>query len=431
MKLKIFEAFQQETGTDNEKKHGISLWQAAIFIAAQIAGSGVLALPKAASDAGGWLGLGIMLVLCVNATFSGAHLGLCWAIAEKHYPDLKAHVRNPYSTLGEKAYGKWLSVLISIAMQIELIGTGTVFLLLSAQIIETLLLPYNLSVNACVWLLVLAALLCPAMWLGSPKDFWQFGVGALLTTLTTCIIATVESINDASSGLLPPPDTSVTLTPKSFFLGFGVIIFSFGGASTFPTIQNDMREREKFPLSVVIAFMAIIAMYLPVTAAGFAVYGHNVQSSILNSISSGPAVTAAQILIALHLLTAFVILTNPATQNIEYLLNIPHKFGWKRCLVRTCVLLLMVFIGESVRDFGKVLALVGGSCTTMLNMVFPPIIFLKFKATLESESPVPLWRKIYLIAIISIGVVGGIAATYSAILDIVGPGSFRRPCYLP
>jgi solute carrier family 32 (vesicular inhibitory amino acid transporter) len=60
-------------------------------------------------------------------------------------------------------------------------------------------------------------------------------------------------------------------------------------------------------------------------------------------------------------------------------------FGWKRCLVRTGMLLLMVFIGETVRDFGKVLALVGGSTTTVLNMVFPPIIYLKFKATLEPD----------------------------------------------
>jgi hypothetical protein len=57
-------------------------------------------------------------------------------------------------------------------MQVELIGTGTVFLLLSAQIIETLLIPYDVGVNACVWLPVLGLCLCPAMWLGSPKDFW-------------------------------------------------------------------------------------------------------------------------------------------------------------------------------------------------------------------------------------------------------------------
>jgi solute carrier family 32 (vesicular inhibitory amino acid transporter) len=61
------------------------------------------------------------------------------------------------------------------------------------------------------------------------------------------------------------------------------------------------------------------------------------------------------------------------------------EFGWKRLVVRSMLMLLMVFIGETVRDFGKVLALVGGSTTTVLNMVFPPIIYLKFKSTLEPE----------------------------------------------
>ena len=44
-------------------------------------------------------------------------------------------------------------------------------------------------------------------------------------------------------------------TMKNFFLGFGAILFSFGGASTFPTIQNDMREPRKFPVSVIVAYV--------------------------------------------------------------------------------------------------------------------------------------------------------------------------------
>jgi vesicular inhibitory amino acid transporter len=41
---------------------------------------------------------------------------------------------------------------------------------------------------------------------------------------------------------------------KSFFLAFGTIQFAFGGASTFPTIQNDMVQKNKFSISVVIGF---------------------------------------------------------------------------------------------------------------------------------------------------------------------------------
>lgn len=37
-----------------------------------------------------------------------------------------------------------------------------------------------------------------------------------------------------------------------FFNAFGTILFAFGGASCFPTIQVDMKEPQKFPISVVL-----------------------------------------------------------------------------------------------------------------------------------------------------------------------------------
>jgi len=41
-------------------------------------------------------------------------------------------------------------------------------------------------------------------------------------------------------------------TFANFFGAFGTILFAFGGASVFPTIQVDMGEPEKFPKAVVI-----------------------------------------------------------------------------------------------------------------------------------------------------------------------------------
>ena len=37
-------------------------------------------------------------------------------------------------------------------------------------------------------------------------------------------------------------------------LAFGTILFSFGGATQFPSIQNDMKQRDKFPIAVFAAF---------------------------------------------------------------------------------------------------------------------------------------------------------------------------------
>lgn len=52
-------------------------------------------------------------------------------------------------------------------------------------------------------------------------------------------------------------DTPVIHRPHSlgdFFLSFGIILFAFGGASSFPTIQNDMRNKKDFPKSIIISF---------------------------------------------------------------------------------------------------------------------------------------------------------------------------------
>ena len=69
----------------------------------------------------------------------------------------------------------------------------------------------------------------------------------ITTTITTTITNTITS----SLPIYASPSLS------SFFLGFGTILFSFGGASTFPTIQNDMADRTRFPLSVTIAFFGM------------------------------------------------------------------------------------------------------------------------------------------------------------------------------
>ena len=49
-----------------------------------------------------------------------------------------------------------------------------------------------------------------------------------------------------------PEYTNPTIT--TFALGFGSILFSYSGASVFPTIQNDMENKNDFWKSVIIGF---------------------------------------------------------------------------------------------------------------------------------------------------------------------------------
>lgn len=86
---------------------------------------------------------------------------------------------------------------------------------------------------------------------------WAFrlvGFGAIMTTAVACVLFTVQIVRDGMAEPVPPPQRKVHGF-EDFFLSFGTLLFAFGGASTFPTIQNDMQNKKKFSTSILMAFI--------------------------------------------------------------------------------------------------------------------------------------------------------------------------------
>ncbi len=69
-------------------------------------------------------------------------------------------------------------------------------------------------------------------------------------------------------------------------------MFAFGGASTFPTIQADMKDKSKFKIAAVGAMFMLFAIYTPTAAVGYFSLGDCVQNNIILSMSDGPVKTA-------------------------------------------------------------------------------------------------------------------------------------------
>ena len=91
-------------------------------------------------------------------------------------------------------------------------------------------------------------------------------IGALITTTVACILAMIQMRIDVGNDIFMEncsikaiPDNSTfepeypAPTAKGYFAAFGSIMFAFGGASTFPTIQADMGDKHKFKWAAVIA----------------------------------------------------------------------------------------------------------------------------------------------------------------------------------
>ncbi|XP_059059815.1 uncharacterized protein LOC131853040 [Achroia grisella] len=414
--------------SDDYSRGGLSVKQTVFLIAGEMAGSGILALPRALVRTG-WLGVPIIVVMCAAAAFSGKRLGDCWSILEERDPKLRTRKRNPYAIIAEKSLGTTWSVVVSMAMTTTLFGVAVVNLLLAAQIVEQVFLSLVPNVSYCAWYLIVAGAMTPLMLHGTPKDISYVGVIAFGATVVACILYFIQMMNDIRPFVFRYGIHGF----QDFFLAFGTIMFAFGGASTFPTIQNDMADKRKFNKSLNYSFLVILGIYLPIAIAGYAVYGESAGSNISASLSTTPLTLVGNILMALHLVTAFVIIINPVCQEMEQLYNIPRdSMGW-RIVIRVSVMLAILFIGESVPRFYTILALVGGTTIVLLTFVLPSYCYLSLmEQPLEGgQTPVemPGWMKMVCWELVTFGLVGGIAAAYSAISAIFSTAQ-ATPCYL-
>ena len=75
-------------------------------------------------------------------------------------------------------------------------------------------------------------------------------IGALSSTVAACALVVVNCV------MLGTTLEEVSYPYPTFsgsFEAFGSIMFAYAGASTFPTIQADMKDRSKFIYSAIIA----------------------------------------------------------------------------------------------------------------------------------------------------------------------------------
>ena len=174
---------------------GLGVASAAILLAGEMAGSGVLALPGAMLGTGGILGIIMIIIFTLNSLYSGTRLGWCWIILEERYPEYQGQVRDPYPSIGERAVGGWGRVVSVVAIALTLYGGCCVFIVLISELLGSLIhQSLGLHLSLCSWMLIVAAGLTPLTWMGTPKDFWGIAVGALLSTAAACVLIVINCI---------------------------------------------------------------------------------------------------------------------------------------------------------------------------------------------------------------------------------------------
>nr|XP_054774585.1 uncharacterized protein LOC129282747 [Lytechinus pictus] len=227
-----------------EVAKGLGTITTGIFIVGEMAGTGVLALPRAIVDAG-WFGLPLIIIAAIMSAYTGVVLGRCWTIIKDRFPDKYAgHTRYPYPAIGFEAYGKIGSYIVTFCVNATLFGVSTVFLLLAASNMELLV---ERGFSFCYWLPIIAACLIPLTWFGTPKDFWPVAIGAMAAAPAFFYSFKSRQTHDYGH------NTHVAPLSSSFFVAFGTIICLWRTCS-FPTIQHDIGIQNRFPKSIALVF---------------------------------------------------------------------------------------------------------------------------------------------------------------------------------
>lgn len=384
-------------------------------------------MPEALKFTGWFVGVSLMVLVCAASCGCGVLLGKCWLFLESREQSLQTTMtRNPYSLIGEKAFGRTGYVVSMISLVVQLFGGAVVQLLLFAEMMESLVQPIlqpAIHLSFCQWILVSALVLLPFSFFGSPVDFTPIAFFAMSSTTVAAFLIIVACFVTPAD--FTDSQSDFRISPLTVLLGIGNMNFSFSGASCMPTIQNDMKRKRSFGTSVIVAYMILMMIYLPVSAVGYYKFGDRIQSNIVRNLSPSVLTTSIQGLLTAHVFCAYLILLNPVNLNLENFLAIQHSFNWQRCVSRTGMTALATLVALLVPKFGKLLNLVGASAVVFQSFILPAFFYIKLHDKQESKT------RVFLYAIIIMALGTGIAASGAALHDLIDPSAFALPCFVP
>ncbi|XP_076235613.1 solute carrier family member mahogany isoform X2 [Calliopsis andreniformis] len=340
----------------------------------------IIALPRAIVQCGLY-GIPLVLIILGLQIYTAVLLGKSWMIANTLDPQISRKNRHPLTAVTELTLGPRAKTLVTIILDFTVFGCSIPNLLVASQNLQMFglkVLGQQFELSFCYWLLLVGVLLCPIMWLGSPRDMKLLAsvscTMVLLTAFLTwwCIIADDRELN-----AMPVPTAP---TWDKFISGYGMLAFQFDVHPTLMTVQVDMRRPQDISKAVITSFFVSGSLFA--VTAGLAVwkYGGSTTANVLQVIPGSFTMNIAILLAALQLCLSSALGHSALFQDLEDQWNIRRTFGWKRCAVRSAVVFLGVAVGESVPRFDIVMALIGGSLTGPLVFVLPPLMYSKAMA---------------------------------------------------
>lgn len=167
---------------------------------------------------------------------------------------------------------------------------------------------------------------------------------------------------------------------------YGIILFSYGGHSLFPTLQRDMNDPKQFTKAMLFAYIAIFAIYILISSLVYAAFEDNVEKDLVRNFAKYPIVfEITTSMISLHLFVTIVLLLNPIMRMLEEFVLKNQSFRNNECVsitkrfgLRSALFLVVIIVAIVFRNmFSEILSLIGATSMSMLTFIMPSLCYLK------------------------------------------------------
>ncbi|KAH9629112.1 hypothetical protein HF086_008561 [Spodoptera exigua] len=296
----------------------------------------------------------------------------------------------PYAAVAELAFGAPAKRLVTFLIDAAVFGSGVPNFIIASQTLQIFWWKISggeIGITYCVWMVILGLLLCPVMWLGSPKDMKPIAITSVIIVTTVAITTWTCILRDDTS---PRPLFNVVdLQPqlRDFLIAYGILAFQFDIHPMLLTLQVDMKDSKKINAAVLGGFGITGCMFAVTTVLSAFRYGTDLDNNILQSIPSSIPLYLMSLLVTLQLCLSSAVSHSALFQHIEDIMKIPRDFCFQRCLIRSSIVALAVILAESVPRFDLVMGLVGSTLTGPLMFICPPVFFLKLCYMKSKMSP--------------------------------------------
>ncbi|CAD7083932.1 unnamed protein product [Hermetia illucens] len=330
----------------------------------------------------GIYGIPLVLMFAIVQIYTATLLGRCWIIAERLDPSIVKKSRYPYAAIAEMTYGKYMSILVTILLDLTIFGAGIPNLLVASENLQLLSQQVSdgkVNISFCYLLIVIGFCLCPLMWLGSPKNIKNVAIISVFTVSITAIllwycIGVVPMHRNRRRNEIIKTEFPTT---REILTAYGIMAFQFDIHPMLLTIQVDMQRKCQIGRAVCYGVIATLSM--ATISAGLCAYkfGARVPTNILDALPKSGILYAVILLVTIQLCLSSAVGTNALFQHIESMLGVSRDFTAKRCIIRSFLIAIEVLIGELLPRFDVIMGLIGGTLTGPLIFILPPLFYSK------------------------------------------------------